>query len=190
MAPIGLAAAIGSPSSKRRTAMQCSYSCGTADHALSRRSLLGGLIGGGMAAGLGGLVTPAVAASSTAHKRVLNIFLHGGVSQLETWDPKPGTDTGGPFRAIPTSVTGVHISELLPHTAKQMHRMVLVRGINTKENDHGKGHYAMEHGRKETPGLEYPHLGAVAAKLLTADDNPLPGFIRIGGGGGSVSRKD
>ena len=42
------------------------------------------------------------------------IFLSGGVSQLETWDPKPGTDTGGPFQAIPTSVPGMHICELLP----------------------------------------------------------------------------
>ena len=62
-----------------------------------------------------------------------SIFLTGGVSQLETWDPKPNTDTGGPFRAIPTSVPGTHICELLPHTAKQMHRMALVRGLNTAD---------------------------------------------------------
>ena len=47
------------------------------------------------------------------------IGLNGhGLSQLESWDPKPGTVYGGPFRAIPTSVPGIHISELLPHTAK------------------------------------------------------------------------
>ena len=171
--------------------MKCTYSCNSVDHLMARRTFLGGMAGAGAAAGLGTLIQPAAAKQLAGQeKHVLVIFLAGGVSQLESWDPKPNTDTGGPFRAIPTSVTGVHISELLPHTAKQMHRMALVRGINTKENDHGKGHYAMEHGRKQMPGVQYPHLGAVAAKCLTAADNPLPGFVRITGGGGSVNSGD
>jgi hypothetical protein len=78
-------------------------------------------------------------ALSSSQKRVVVIFLAGGVSQLETWDPKPGTDTGGPFKAIPTSVPGVHICELLPHTAKQMHRLAIIRGVNTAEDDHADG---------------------------------------------------
>lgn len=163
--------------------MRCPYSCGTEDHSLSRRTLLGGLVGGGMAAGLGGLVTPAMAASSTSHKRVLNIFLHGGVSQLETWDPKPNTDTGGPFRAMPTSVPGIHICELLPYTAQQMHRLAIVRSLNTKNGDHGRGTVEMSTGRKQMPGTDYPHLGAVAAKSLTPEKFPLPGHILIRGGG-------
>ena len=89
-------------------------------------------------------------------KRVLVIFLSGGVSQLETWDPKPGTDTGGPFQAIPTSVPGIHICELLPHTAKQMHRLALVRGINTAEDDHGRGATIMLTGRQAGAGHRVP----------------------------------
>ena len=110
-----------------------------------------------------------------AGKRVLAIFLSGGVSQLETWDPKPNTDTGGPFQAIPTSVPGIHICELLPHTAKQMHRLALVRGLNTAEDDHGRGATIMLTGRKPEPGIEYPHLGAVAAKLLGNGDDGAAG---------------
>jgi uncharacterized protein (DUF1501 family) len=163
--------------------MRCPYSCGTADHALSRRTLLGGLVGGGLAAGLGSLVTPALAAGSASPKRVLNIFLHGGVSQLETWDPKPNTDTGGPFRAISTSVPGIQICELLPHTAQQMHRLAIVRSLNTKNGDHGRGTVEMSTGRKQMPGTDYPHLGAVAAKSLTPEKFPLPGHILIRGGG-------
>ena len=79
-------------------------------------------------------------------RQVLLIWLHGGASQLETWDPKPGTETGGPFRSIETSVPGVRISELMPLTARHMHRMALVRGVNTKEDDHGKGQYLMQTG--------------------------------------------
>src|SRR4051812_34596381 len=139
--------------------MRCSYACGTADHLVSRRSFLGGVGAGlGLASGFSGLVHPAVSAELQRKERqVLLVWLHGGASQLETWDPKPKTDTGGPFRDIETSVPGVRISELMPLTARQMHRMALVRGVNTKEDDHGKGHTMMHTGRREMPGQVYPH---------------------------------
>ncbi len=110
---------------------------------------------------------------------MLVIFLAGGSSQLETWDPKPATNTGGPFQAITTSVPGIHICELLPYTAQQMHRIALVRGINTAEDDHGKGAYIMQTGRRQNPAERYPHLGAVAAKLLANDNSPLPGYLHV-----------
>jgi hypothetical protein len=112
-------------------------------------------------------------------KQMLVIWLAGGSSQLETWDPKPKTETGGPFRAIDTSVPGIQISELLPKTALQMHRMTLVRGVNTAENDHAKGDYLMRTGRKQMPGVQYPDLGAVAARFLANGTEPLPGYIHI-----------
>ena len=74
-----------------------------------------------------GFTRPAIAAELAKKQRqVLVIWLAGGASQLETWDPKPKTDTGGPFRSIETSVPGVRISELLPRTAMQMHRLALL----------------------------------------------------------------
>jgi hypothetical protein len=149
------------------------------------------LAGLGATAGLGALIGPAAAQQlAQQEKHVLCIFMAGGLSQLESWDPKPGTNTGGPFRAIPTSVTGVHISELLPHTAKQMHRLALVRSINTNENDHGNGTICMTTGRRPSPAGPNPHLGAISARLLTAETNPLPGFIRITPGGGSLNSQD
>jgi uncharacterized protein (DUF1501 family) len=170
--------------------MRCTYACGSADHLVSRRSFLGGVaagVGMGMGMGFSGLVQPAVSAELAGkEKQVLLVWLAGGASQLETWDPKPKTDTGGPFRSIETSVPGVRISELLPRTALQMHRLALVRGVNTKEDDHGKGHYMMHTGRREMPGQSYPHLGSVMAKYLTAEGNPLPGYIHVQPGGGGV----
>src|SRR5204862_2320867 len=112
-------------------------------------------------------------------KRVLVIFLAGGVSQLETWDPKPGTNTGGPFQAISTSVPGTHICELLPYTAQHMHRLAVVRGLNTAEDDHGKGAYIMHTGRRQSPVERFPHLGAVVAKMVGADASPFPGYVHI-----------
>lgn len=179
--------------------MKCSYACQSMEHTANRRAFLGELVGRGaavagslgIAAGMGDLLTgtPALAGQfKKGSKRILNVFLHGGVSQLESWDPKPNTDTGGPFRAIPTSVPGVHISELLPHTAKQMHRLSLVRSLDTKNGDHGRGQVEMTTGRKQIPGTDYPHLGAVAAKLLTPPEFSLPGHILIRGAGSSNNK--
>lgn len=170
--------------------MKCTYACGSQDHTIARRQFLGGMAAAGagvMIGGMGWLARPAAAEElARRQKRIVVFNMHGGLSQLESWDPKPGTDTGGPFRAIPTSVTGVHLCELLPLTAQQMHHLCLVRGVNTAEDDHGKGTYLMLTGRRQTPAADYPQIGAVAAKALAPEESPLPGHIVItpGGGGG------
>lgn len=170
--------------------MRCDYACGSPEHGMHRRAFLGG-VGATLLGGFATMIRPAGAkALASAQKRVLVIDLAGGVSQLETWDPKPNTDTGGPFRAIPTSVPGIHISELLPHSAKVMHHLTLVRSINTKEDDHGKGRYFMERGRRQQAGAEYPHLGSVFARFLAPADSPLPGYIHIHPGGGGSNKQD
>src|SRR3954451_23436612 len=172
---------------------RCAYSCGSAEHLLSRRSFLGGVTAGALGTlGFGAMVHPATAREiARKEKRVLVIWLSGGVSQLETWDPKPGTTTGGPFQTIETSVTGTHICELLPNTAKLMHKMALVRGINTAEDDHGKGYVIMNTGRRPEPNMTYPHLGSVCARLLGDDSNPLPGYIHVTPrGNGGVNAAD
>lgn len=162
------------------------YACNSAAH-VSRRAFLGGSLTGALGmTGFHGMVEAAAAKKlESQQKRAVVFWLGGGVSQLETWDPKPGTDTGGPFRAIPTSNPGVHVCELLPHTAKVMHHLAVVRSINTKENNHAKGRYIMTHGRKERPGFDFPHIGSAFSSLLTKPENPLPGYISIGGGGSS-----
>jgi uncharacterized protein (DUF1501 family) len=160
--------------------MDCSYACNSPEHAISRRQFLGGAALGAGAVGLGGMFQPLLAGElQKKHKHVIMVWLAGGVSQLETWDPKPGTNTGGPCQAIPTSVTGIHISELLPLTAKQMHHLALIRGVNTHEDEHGRGTYIMHTGRRQEPRLAYPHLGSVCAKLLTPARYPLPGYINV-----------
>jgi hypothetical protein len=155
--------------------------------------MMGATAGSGLAhvTGLSHLIQPAVAAELAAQqKRVLIFFLAGGVSQLESWDPKPNTDTGGPFRAIPTSVPGVHIGELLPFTAQQMHRISLVRGVNTAEDDHGKGAIFMETGRRDSPAQRYPTLGSVVSRVVAPATTALPGYVHIQPGGGGVNKAD
>ncbi|HTI49597.1 MAG TPA: DUF1501 domain-containing protein [Planctomycetaceae bacterium] len=163
--------------------MRCDYACGTAEH-VSRRSFLQGAAGALGALSFGGMTTARAAQElASAQKQVVVFWLAGGVSQLETWDPKPDTDTGGPFQPIETSVPGVQICELLPYTARQMHNLALIRGVNTAEDDHGKGAHIMLTGHRETPGFEYPYIGSAFAAQLSPENSPLPGYIHVAGGG-------
>ena len=72
-----------------------------------------------------------------------------------------------------------------------MHRLGLVRGINTKEDDHGKGAVIMHTGRRPDPAVQYPQLGSAMAKLLGSADSALPGYIHVTpGGGGGFNKSD
>lgn len=165
--------------------MRVKYACQTAEHSLGRRQFLGTLGGAAMLGGLGCLTRGATAAQlQQRDMRVVVFNMHGGLSQLESWDPKPGTKTGGPTRSIATSVPGIHVSDLLPYTAQQMHHLCLLRGVNTSEDDHGKGSYLMLTGRRQTPAADYPQIGAVAAKMLCDESKGLPGHILVTPGGG------
>src|SRR3954468_9636836 len=119
--------------------------CGSPEHALNRRGFLGSLAVGAAAfaadmTALDVLTTPVLAGElKRKQKHFILLWLAGGSSQLETWDPKPGTPTGGPFRSIPTAVSGIHISELMPEMAKRMKHTTIIRSLNTKNGDHGGG---------------------------------------------------
>ncbi len=159
------------------------FFCGSPEHALDRRGFLGA-IGLGAAAfaadmtRLNALAAPALAGElKSKQKRVILLWLAGGASQLETWDPKPGTPTGGPFRAIPTNVPGIHVSELMPKMAKRMQNTCIIRSLNTRNGDHGGGAQLMMRGRKDEPNLKYPDLGAVLARELGRADSQVPDYV-------------
>lgn len=159
---------------KRRTG------CHPLDHVQSRRRFLAGsaAMGAGALAGMSGLGNNLLADTlKSGQKRILQVYLQGGVSQLESWDPKPGTLYGGPFQSIPTSVPGVRICELLPYTAQKMHLLSLVRSINLKTDDHRQGHLFMEKGRRGESS--YPYIGSVVNRYLAPETSPVPGFIHI-----------
>src|SRR2546425_659673 len=71
-----------------------------------------------------------------------------------------------------------------------MHPLSIVRSINTAEDDHGRGYYMMETGRREEPAMSYPGIGSVAVKFLGTAAEALPGYIHITPGGGSFGKAD
>ena len=128
--------------------------------------------------GLDFLTTPAVAEElKRQQKRVILLWLAGGASQLETFDPKPGAPTGGPFRSIETSVPGVRISELMPRMARRLGDTCIIRSLNTKNGDHGGAAKLMMRGRMNDPSLQYPDLGAVLARELGRQQSPVPDYV-------------
>ena len=153
------------------------------EHQLSRRRLLGTMAAGaaGLGAGaLGGLLEPAIAEElRRQEKQVVFVWLDGGMSQLESWDPKPNTQFGGPFRDIATSVPGVRLCELLPHTARQMHHLAIVRNLHTKDNSHSAGVARINRGDPKNRGVVYPYLGSAVAKLLGPTSTGMPPYVWV-----------
>lgn len=155
--------------------------CGSADHAMNRRAFLGTAATTALAADmtqLNALAAPDVnRALKKTQKRIILLWLAGGMSQLETWDPKPGAPTGGPFRAIQTDVPGIAISELMPRMAERMKNVCLIRGLNTKNADHGSAAKIMMRGRRDEAGVKYPDLGAVLAREMGRADSKVPDYV-------------
>ncbi|MFT5467523.1 MAG: hypothetical protein ACI8UO_002627 [Verrucomicrobiales bacterium] len=131
-------------------------------------------------AGISSLIHPAIAGQIEAQKKQVLIFLlNGGLSQFESFDPKPGTDTGGPFRSIPTSVPGTHFSELMPHTATIAHKLAVVRSVYAEKvpGSHGGARDYVESGRAPQLG-PYPLMGPVMSKMMGPNEE-LPGNIHV-----------
>ncbi len=171
--------------------MKRPYECNSPTHELSRRQMLGVLAGAAGAVGVGGLLAPAVANElQSKQKQVLFIWLDGGISQLESWDPKPNTEFGGPFGAIPTSVPGVHFSELLQHTAKVMDKLAVIRSMCTMDENHSTGVPRIQRGDPKNRGVTYPFLGSALAKLMPAPQNDLPAYLHIKPGRGGFIWQD
>jgi len=113
-------------------------------------------------------------------KACILLWMPGGPSQMETLDPKPGHVNGGPTKSIKTSVVGIHLANNLPSVAKQMNDIAVIRGMKTREGDHGRATQLMMTGYKPMGGaLDYPVLGSMVAHRLQAKSSQLPGFVSI-----------
>jgi hypothetical protein len=153
---------------------------------LSRRDLLklsaAGVLGAGMSGWLNVLAARAAQApQQSCHKRCILLWMDGGPSHKDTFDPKPGTDNSGPFRPIDTSVPGIQISENFPRFARLMQHAAILRGMSTLEGAHPRARYHLHTGYREGQGgLVYPSLGAIVAKEIGDPDFALPNFVSIG----------
>jgi uncharacterized protein (DUF1501 family) len=147
----------------------------------SRRDLL-------RAAGAMGVsfLLPALDAGAANHrgkarqKSLILIWLEGGASQLETWDPHPGTKIGGPTKAIATAVRGLQIADSFPELAAEIGSLSVIRSLVSKEGDHERGSYVLKTGYRPDPTLRHPSLGAILVNQLPDASIVLPQHISIG----------
>lgn len=108
-------------------------------------------------------------------RSVVLVFTGGGVSQLDTWDPKPDApeEIRGEFRTVRTSVPGTHVCEHLPHLARLADRYALIRSISHDDVDHGSACYlaltGQFHARRSSnppvTALDFPTYGAIVKRV-------------------------
>src|SRR3954454_8753187 len=101
------------------------------------------------------------------NKSCILLWMNGGPSHMDTWDLKPESEkNGGPFKPIATSAPGVMISEHLPTLAKQMHRLNIIRSVDSKEGNHDRGTYMMHTGYQPNPTVVHPSFGSICSYEL------------------------
>ncbi|MDZ4684382.1 MAG: DUF1501 domain-containing protein [Planctomycetaceae bacterium] len=113
-------------------------------------------------------------------KSLLVMWLAGGPSQLETWDPHPGGKIGGPTKGIDTTIRGAQIAADYPKLAEQIHRLSIVRSLVSKEGDHERGAYFVKTGYRPDPTLLHPALGAIVTHEVPAPTVEIPTFVALG----------
>ncbi len=130
-----------------------------------------------------------------AAKNIIYLWLQGGPSQYETFDPKPNAplEIRGPFNPIQTNVVGTQFCELLPRTARLADKLAIVRSLSTDNNIHSGSGYHVLTGRKYvgpnprtiTPATDWPYFGSFIKMLKPSEVLPplstvwLPEIIRL-----------
>jgi uncharacterized protein (DUF1501 family) len=110
---------------------------------------------------------------------ILLLWLGGGPSQLETFDPHPGTDIAGGTGAVATAAKGVQLADGFEQLADRMGQVALVRSMTSKEGDHERGTYLMKTGFRPDPTVVHPSIGAVCCHELPAGKTDIPRHISI-----------
>ena len=150
------------------------------DYKLSRRAMMGAT----SASILGFSIRDLLAYSGAHHEakaeHVILFWNGGGMSHIDTWDPKPGRPTQGEFNPIDTSAPGVQISEIFPKLSKQMHNAALIRSIAGTQGAHGRASYNLQTSYLPGPNLRHPGVGSVVVHELD-NHSDLPPYITISG---------
>jgi uncharacterized protein (DUF1501 family) len=154
-----------------------------ADSPISRRDWLRRSAASGAALSLCQWL-PSLAAFAADHpqrkRSCIVLWMSGGPSQTDTFDPKSGHSNGGPFAEIATSTSGIRIAEHLPGVARQMNKLAVVRSMSTREGDHGRATYHLRTGNRPQGAIEFPTFGSLVSKERDDPAANLPSYISIG----------
>ncbi|MEZ6109300.1 MAG: DUF1501 domain-containing protein [Pirellulaceae bacterium] len=151
--------------------------CGSEAH-FPRRTWMKGMAAFGAASWLTPLATVLARQAETSAAReparsVIVLWLQGGPSQLETFDPHPNTNIAGGSLAIETRVPGVMLGNGLPRVADVMDSISLVRSVTSREGDHERAVYNIKTGFRPDPTLIHPSIGAIVCRQTEEADQGL-----------------
>lgn len=142
-----------------------------------------------------GLARAAAAGAARAEACIV-LWLDGGPSQLDTFDPKPEApvEYRGEFGVIDTALDGVRICEHLPRIAQRLDRFALIRSLTSPEGNHDRGSHHYQTGWRPSPSLVYPSMGSVLARQKGVGEGGVPSYVTLRrspqyGGAGFMSRK-
>ncbi|MCB1230714.1 MAG: DUF1501 domain-containing protein [Verrucomicrobiae bacterium] len=131
---------------------------------------------------LGGQALRAAGSGGTAEYCIF-FYMSGGMTHMDTFDPKPGTETGGNTKGAPTGVAGVELAEFLPKLAKGFKDIAVVRSMTQKTGDHRGGSYWMHTSYQPRATIIHPTMGPWAQRILGKKHDTLPDSVAIGVGG-------
>ncbi|MEZ6132257.1 MAG: DUF1501 domain-containing protein [Planctomycetaceae bacterium] len=123
------------------------------------------------------------AATISAAKKaehVVYLYMNGAMSHIDTFDPKPGEESGGETKAIDTSVPGIKLAEHLPELAKRMNQLAVIRSMTTETGAHEQGRYLMRTSYKLIGSIRHPFMGAWLTHFEGKKNQDLPGSVLIG----------
>jgi hypothetical protein len=124
-----------------------------------------------------------LAAGGGKAEHCIFFYMSGGMTHMETFDPKPGTETGGKTKGISTGVAGVELAEFMPQLAQRFGDIAVVRSMTQKTGDHRGGAYWMRTSYEPRATIIHPSMGPWAQTLLGKKHDTLPDSVVIGGGG-------
>ncbi len=148
------------------------------------KAALGGLAGITVADVLRARANAASQGTTVGHKSVVLLWMAGGPSQIDTWDPKPNRplENRGPFAQIPTAVPGVAVCEHLPKQAAMLDKFTIIRSVDCAGSDHSPSAVMQTGNRKARPrtnsrGAFYPAIGSMVAKCKGPNQPGMPAYV-------------
>jgi hypothetical protein len=112
-------------------------------------------------------------------KNVIYLYMSGGMTHLDTFNPQPNCEEAGPVKPIPTSADGVQVSEYLPLTAKQMHHIAVVNSLTSTQGAHAQGNYFMHTSYTVRSTIRHPSMGAWLTKYQGRSNPSLPASVVV-----------
>lgn len=154
-------------------------------HPFNRRSFATATTAAGLSTWLGNqLCNGASSTRESPYKRCVTLWMQGGPSQFETFDPKPGTETGGPLKAVSTSVPGVQICETLSGLSDRADDMCFLRSVGSKQGEHERATHLLHTGFERIASFPRPSLGSFVSQRSVSTkvkDSDVPRFVTLGG---------